>query len=462
MQTQMQFYSKLNDARNFSQVFYQTTMQSIKIEDLYYIREPLAKPVVELTEDEMSMSPYGDLKEKETKYDDTVRKSKEIDCNYLFKKTENAFLKISSLLDSLKESIEKFTCTEVKIVPYKLIRYEKDSFFKTHVDSLKATNNIGTILLCLSSDYEGGSFVIYHKDKKYEFDLETSDVLFFYGSCPHEVKPLVSGTRYVITFDVYSIKNLNTITNLLNTEITEKYEDFFKELVSNVSDKKYINICIELEHKYASGFPNDETMYENETYCPSSLKGSDKVMYEFLLSKINKDQLDKYFVNKDLRFAENVLRIRNLTDREQSDARLHVPSRKNLSPMITGYNMYKTHKCKYNDKYTDVCNDCYNKEQLDKDNCYCWNVNEEQAYCGDSDLIITDYSKWNRVHKIDTERLKWLYDETCSVSDNDFDPEKEESDKAFYIGNQHCLEYYDYGKVFLVIKKGHLLQMFSS
>ncbi|KAI0169556.1 hypothetical protein GGR52DRAFT_573620 [Hypoxylon sp. FL1284] len=80
----------------------------------------------------------------------------------------------------------------------------KGSFFKPHKDSEKAPGMIGTLVICLPSKHEGGSVHLPHAGKKYDFDTDkTSEfgltALSWFSDVTHEIKPLVSGYRLVLT-----------------------------------------------------------------------------------------------------------------------------------------------------------------------------------------------------------------------------------------------------------------------
>lgn len=493
--TVQNLYEDLSNARDYTEIYTTFNDSEYKFNDLYIIKDGYVKDLKDLNGLELVDSGYGDLVRKETMYDKNVRNSKEIDAKYVYRKNiKGNYIHISNILDHIKNTVSKFTQSEVTIVPYKFINYGPGSFFKPHVDSLKDKNNIGTVIVSLSSDYEGGQFVIGHKNKEHEFTLKESEVIFFYGSCPHEVKPVTKGNRFVLTFDVYATKNLDSISSLLNTDIETKLYTFFRNLKTCVQTegKGLQLVCIELDHKYHSGFPNDECDDNIEGYEPDELKGFDKVMYEYLKTVLIKTDptLAIFMKNKHLRHVENVLRIKKLTDREHNDysggSKMNVPSAKNIWPSILGYKYYTiVDNPKERWGSNMVCSRCLNSEEfldnsLDENSvekygvepkhgrdCYMYSYDDDkERKCSDDDtLLISSSSNWNYEHYIkkdDYGRYE-SEEETEESEDDDSDSDRNTvvtaNSSKFYIGNQHCNEYYSYGKVFMVITKEHLMKM---
>jgi 2OG-Fe(II) oxygenase superfamily len=90
---------------------------------------------------------------------------------------------------------------------YKLLLYEEGAFFKAHKDTEKVPGMFGTMVVCLPSRHEGGEVWLSHAGKTEvldtsatsQFDLTT---LAWYSDVTHEVKPLTSGYRLVLTYNL--------------------------------------------------------------------------------------------------------------------------------------------------------------------------------------------------------------------------------------------------------------------
>lgn len=81
---------------------------------------------------------------------------------------------------------------------YKLIRYEKGDYYRTHVDMGGDRYRSLSIIILLNDDYEGGELSFFHgeyviRPKKNQAIVFPSTFLY-----PHEVKEVTSGTRYSV------------------------------------------------------------------------------------------------------------------------------------------------------------------------------------------------------------------------------------------------------------------------
>ena len=95
----------------------------------------------------------------------------------------------------------------VAVELYKLLVYDKGSFFVSHRDTEKAPGMFATLVVVLPSQSEGGELVVRHNDREARLDLqcdEPSEVAFaaFYADCVHEVLPVTSGCRATLVFNL--------------------------------------------------------------------------------------------------------------------------------------------------------------------------------------------------------------------------------------------------------------------
>jgi len=90
---------------------------------------------------------------------------------------------------------------------YKLLIYDKGSFFVSHRDTEKVPGMFATLVLTLPSQSEGGELVVRHKDRQVRLELkcdEPSEIAFaaFYADCSHEVLPVTAGCRATLVFNL--------------------------------------------------------------------------------------------------------------------------------------------------------------------------------------------------------------------------------------------------------------------
>jgi predicted 2-oxoglutarate/Fe(II)-dependent dioxygenase YbiX len=95
---------------------------------------------------------------------------------------------------------------------YKLLIYDKGSFFVSHRDTEKAPGMFATLVLALPSQSEGGKLVVRHKGREAKLDLRTEDpseIAFaaFYADCVHEVLPITAGCRATLIYNLVRKSN---------------------------------------------------------------------------------------------------------------------------------------------------------------------------------------------------------------------------------------------------------------
>lgn len=81
---------------------------------------------------------------------------------------------------------------------YELLRYKEGQFYTQHTDSFKSRPRSVSCSFALNDNYEGGEFAFFKRKLKYK--LEKGDAILFPSNFmyPHEIMPVISGTRYSI------------------------------------------------------------------------------------------------------------------------------------------------------------------------------------------------------------------------------------------------------------------------
>jgi hypothetical protein len=90
---------------------------------------------------------------------------------------------------------------------YKLLIYDKGSFFVSHRDTEKEPGMFATLVLALPSLSSGGELVVRHKGREVKLDLasdESSELAFaaFYADCVHEVLQVTAGCRATLIYNL--------------------------------------------------------------------------------------------------------------------------------------------------------------------------------------------------------------------------------------------------------------------
>lgn len=95
----------------------------------------------------------------------------------------------------------------VAAVLYKLLIYDKGSFFVSHRDTEKQPGMFATLVLALPSTSSGGELVVRHQQHEVKLDLANDDpseltYAAFYTDCLHEVLPITAGCRATLVYNL--------------------------------------------------------------------------------------------------------------------------------------------------------------------------------------------------------------------------------------------------------------------
>ena len=152
------------------------------------------------------------------------------------------------------EAAQKLGVTEpVKSVPYKLLMYEKGSFFLPHQDTEKEEGMFATLIIQLPSIFEGGELIMYvGKGKPHVCNLgaECNDAertvyyTMHYADIRHEIKPLTAGVRLAIAYNVC----FNKEGSIVPKTSSEMFEDPLKNVIATLF--KDTQVILPLSHEY--------------------------------------------------------------------------------------------------------------------------------------------------------------------------------------------------------------------
>lgn len=175
----------------------------LEVEDVGPIALPLLQAQAKQLIKAAARAPYG--RGADTVVDTKVRRTWQI---------ESSRVSISGkywarTLDGIVERAAKGLGVSEPVVAalYKLLVYDKGSFFVNHRDTEKVPGMFATLVLALPSQSKGGELVVRHKDREVRLDLaceEPSEIAFaaFYADCVHEVLPVTSGCRATLVFNL--------------------------------------------------------------------------------------------------------------------------------------------------------------------------------------------------------------------------------------------------------------------
>lgn len=179
-------------------------MPMVEVDGIGLLSFPLPQAQIAALVAAAERAPYG--RGEQTVVDTSVRRVWQVDA---------ARVRISgkswaqSLGRILAETGRGLGCENAAIQAelYKLLVYDPGGFFLAHRDSEKAPGMFGTLLLQLPSPHVGGELRIRHGSRETRIDLSASDCselgfAAFYADCEHEVRPVESGHRVCLVFNL--------------------------------------------------------------------------------------------------------------------------------------------------------------------------------------------------------------------------------------------------------------------
>ncbi len=175
---------------------------------------PLDKRQAAALKKQSHQAPYG--KGTQTLVDTEVRRVWEIDAEQielLNPDWSNALLlAVEAIQSSLGLEDQKL---EAHL--YKLLLYETGSFFLAHRDGEKLDRMVATLVIALPSIHEGGELVVRHDGQEEAVDFAPqsgfqTQYAAFYADCEHEVRPVTSGFRLALVYNLTLVRSRKSIT----------------------------------------------------------------------------------------------------------------------------------------------------------------------------------------------------------------------------------------------------------
>ncbi len=186
------------------------TMPGLEVGELGALSLPLGKTQARKLIKQCRQAPYG--KGMETLVDTDVRRTWELDPDQ-FQLTNP---KWEELVEEIVANVQRELGLEDRKLTahlYKLLVYEKGGFFLPHRDGEKLDRMVATLVIVLPSVCEGGELIVSHDGWQYEIQFTGATSGYelsyaaFYADCEHEIRPLRSGYRLCLTYNVTLAKS---------------------------------------------------------------------------------------------------------------------------------------------------------------------------------------------------------------------------------------------------------------
>jgi hypothetical protein len=175
---------------------------------------------------------------------------------------------------------------------YKLNVYSAPSGkFKPHVDTPRSEAQLGSLVVSLPFEHEGGQLAVRNAGAEVLFDWSESanqadtqpgiKWAAFYSDCEHEVLQVTSGNRVTLTYNLFVTRGLGHLAGSPSSVLEAKSLPLYKTLQTALKEPTFFRkgrlLAVWLTHSYA------HTSKRNN-FLPESLKGADMSLYETALA----------------------------------------------------------------------------------------------------------------------------------------------------------------------------------
>jgi hypothetical protein len=108
------------------------------------------------------------------------------------------------ILDGLRGDLGLLDGSRLTAELHSVLVYTPGQFFVPHQDTEKSDDMIGTLTVTLPGSSKGGELVIDHAGEQVTHRSSATLLSFvaFYADCRHEVRPVTSGYRVVLTYNL--------------------------------------------------------------------------------------------------------------------------------------------------------------------------------------------------------------------------------------------------------------------
>lgn len=254
-------------------------MPGLEIQGVGEIGLPLSESQAKAIKKASIQAPFG--KGSQTVTDTNIRSAREIDASQLTFNNPEWDTFLSSTLKKVKKDLG-LESKEINASLYKLLLYEKGDFFLPHKDSEKEEGMFGTLVIALPSKHEGGELLVRFGGETEEIDFSVASSNYqisfaaFYADCEHEIKPVQSGYRLCLVYNLVQVKGQNIQSPDIDTEI-EAIVPLLEKMENSFSDSPKI---ILLGHEYTpANFSKEQLKLHDRPRAEILLKAAEQAGY---------------------------------------------------------------------------------------------------------------------------------------------------------------------------------------
>ena len=109
------------------------------------------------------------------------------------------------VVDRLRRDLGLPDGCQLRAELHSMLVYGPGQFFVPHQDSEKADDMVGSLVMTVPSVFTGGSLLVEHRGEvtTYRSSKTLLSFVAFYADCRHEIRPVTSGHRIVLTYNLH-------------------------------------------------------------------------------------------------------------------------------------------------------------------------------------------------------------------------------------------------------------------
>jgi hypothetical protein len=190
------------------------TLPGLEVTGVGPVALPLEKRQAVALKERAHQAPYG--KGTETIVDTDVRRVWEIDADQVTLANPEWDDVVAQAVRAAQADLG-LEIQPLQAHLYKLLLYEPGSFFLAHRDGEKLDRMVATLVIALPGEHQGGELVVRHEAREVTVDFGPASrfqtqFAAFYADCEHEVRPLRSGFRLTLVYNLTLARSRRRIT----------------------------------------------------------------------------------------------------------------------------------------------------------------------------------------------------------------------------------------------------------
>ncbi|GLA46308.1 hypothetical protein AnigIFM63604_009780 [Aspergillus niger] len=181
------------------------------------------------------------------------------------------------------ETENRLQFRKLKAELYKLNVYSGPSgHFRKHVDTPRSEHQIGSLVVCLPCQFEGGNLIVQHHGQETNFDWSrqsSSDIQWaaFYSDCEHEIETIRAGNRITLTYNLYVREMPGAILAPIRPAIDPRAFPLYGVVESLLNTPGFMKDGGVFGVFCSHAYPHSSDIAELQ--LPRALKGADLVVY---------------------------------------------------------------------------------------------------------------------------------------------------------------------------------------